>query len=61
MPVPLKVVGLLVGLMQMFRNFMMVLVGLLCCYFAISLNAPFLFFFAMLAFLYPFSSEAKRI
>tara|TARA_Y100000389_G_scaffold30625_1_gene25922 strand:- start:666 stop:911 length:246 start_codon:yes stop_codon:yes gene_type:complete len=61
MPVPFKAVGLLLELKRQFMNILMVVVGLLCCYFAISQNAPGLFVFAMLAFLYPFSSEAKRI
>lgn len=60
MPVPFKAVGLLLELKRQFMNILMVVVGLLCCYFAISQNAPGLFVFAMLAFLYPFSSEARR-
>ena len=61
MPVLFKAVGFVLGLKRKFMNFLMVVLGLLCCYFAISQNAPGLFVFATLSFLYPFSLEAKRI
>ena len=61
MPVAFKAVGLLLQLKRQFKIILMFVVGLLCCYIAISQNAPSFFVFAIMAFLFPVSSEAKSI
>lgn len=61
MPVLFKAAGLFLDMKRIVVNILVVIVGLVCGYFAYTQDAPGLYVFAVLAVLYLFSLGAKRI
>jgi len=60
-PVPVKAVMTLLSLPRLLSNGFMIVVGLLCFYFAISQRNYVLFLLGSMAFFYPLSIEGKRL